>query len=179
MSAMITLGHQAALLAAFADRIAVDPITGCWNWTGTLNDKGYGVLKIVGKAWRAHRYIWTVAEGRIAAGLTLDHRCRNRACVFPVHLEPVTNRVNVLRGIGISAQNARKTHCLQGHALSGDNVRTTRFGSRSCKECARLRYHSMKAQYRERVRLQRMVYRTELRRTLREFDPEAASEPAQ
>jgi hypothetical protein len=72
--------------------------------------------------------------------LTLDHLCRNKACVNPAHLEPVTNRENVLRGVGLSAENARKTHCKRGHPLSGDNVVVSKGGrKRRCVACERLR----------------------------------------
>jgi hypothetical protein len=114
----------------------------CWFWTGLLDTHGYGFAHLDGKMQRAHRYAFVVCGGSIPEGLTLDHLCRNRHCVRPDHLEPVDNRTNVLRGTGHTANNARKTHCVHGHALSGDNVGIyRRSGSsrtrRTCMTCQR------------------------------------------
>ena len=48
--------------------------------------------------------------------------CRNPACVNPDHLEPVSIRENLLRGVGPSAQHAKKTHCPAGHSYAGKNL---------------------------------------------------------
>lgn len=88
-------------------------------------------------------------RGSIPKGLTLDHLCRNRACVNPVHLEPVTNRVNILRGIGITAQNARKTHCKHGHPFTVENTIYKHGGGwRICKICNRARFREYSARRR-------------------------------
>lgn len=63
--------------------------------------------------------------------------CRNRACVRPSHLEPVTGKVNSLRGLGAGALNARKTHCVNGHPFDSGNT-IMRPKRRLCRECKRL-----------------------------------------
>lgn len=70
--------------------------------------------------------------------MTLDHLCRNRACVRRSHLQPVTNKENVLRGESILAENARKTHCKNGHELTPENtyMRKRMQGGRMCKLCS-------------------------------------------
>lgn len=76
----------------------IDETTGCWVWQRCLNAYGYGQMRVGGKAWLAHRYYYEQTCGPIPDGLELDHLCRNRACVNPDHLEPVTRSVNTLRG---------------------------------------------------------------------------------
>lgn len=69
----------------------------------------------------------------------LDHLCRNRICCNPDHVEPVTNRENIVRGVGFAATHAAATHCPTGHPYSGENLRIRPCGRRSCRECERRR----------------------------------------
>jgi hypothetical protein len=109
----------------------------CWLWTGQLDISGYGVENVNGRLLKTHRIAYELLVGAIPEGLTLDHvkdrGCQNRSCCNPGHLEPVTNKVNILRGVSLAANNARKTHCHKGHELEGLNNR----GQRFCKVCAR------------------------------------------
>jgi hypothetical protein len=73
--------------------------------------------------------------GPIPEGLTIDHLCRVRHCVNPAHLEAVSERVNILRGNGAGARNARKTHCVKGHAFTPDNLYRDYQGYRRCRRC--------------------------------------------
>lgn len=83
-----------------ADRFwsKVEKTDGCWLWRGSINSDGYGSFKIKGRTVKAHGYPWEKKNGQVPRGLELDHLCRNRACVRPDHLEPVTHAVNVQRG---------------------------------------------------------------------------------
>lgn len=113
---------------------------GCWQWTASKaarESQGYGLFRPGGDAPSIGAHIWAYRHfiGEIPKGLTLDHICRSRACVNPWHLDPVTNRINVLRGIGITANNARKTQCKNGHLLSGKNLRLDSHGWRRCRKC--------------------------------------------
>lgn len=109
----------------------------CWIWTGAMRDGGYGHfsgMRFIGTN-RAHRVAWILAHGPIPDGLVLDHLCRNRACVNPGHMEPVSHAENVRRGI--AGQNmASKTHCPSGHPYLGDNLKTYS-GQRFCVACCR------------------------------------------
>jgi hypothetical protein len=119
---------------------------GCWNWLGDRDGKGYGRFSLQygekghrkNREVRAHRYQYEMLVGPIPDGLEIDHGCKNTLCVNPSHLEPVTHRVNVLRGDSPPAAGARKTHCPKGHPYSGENLHRERGGARKCRACGRL-----------------------------------------
>lgn len=100
----------------------------CWLWTGHTNH-GYGHFWHGTGMVYAHRWAYERLIGPVPEGLQLDHLCRNRACVRPDHLEPVTGRENTLRGEGITAVFARATHCRHGHPLTVTGAR------RRCLTC--------------------------------------------
>lgn len=124
----------------------------CWAWMGSISKKGYGMFyRASDKRWLgAHRVAYELTVGRIPEGLHIDHLCRVRNCVNPSHLEPVTPTENTLRGVGFAAQNARKTHCLEGHELAGDNIaiRPRGGGERECKTCRSERDRKYKSKQR-------------------------------
>ncbi len=114
------------------------PVTesGCWIWIGSCDRGGYGKILVYGKQRIAHRYAYELYIGPIPDGFTLDHLCRVRPCVNPSHLEPVTMKINILRGEGLAAQNKRATHCKYGHEFTHDNTYLYPSGvGRSCKVC--------------------------------------------
>ena len=113
----------------------------CWIFTGsrTHPENGYGQIGVDGNVKKlTHRVAYEELIGPIPDGLTLDHLCRRRLCCNPWHLEPVTHRENVLRGVSCVAASAVKTHCPAGHELAGDNLNKSmlrRRGVRSCRAC--------------------------------------------
>ena len=110
----------------------------CWEWTGAINHKGYGLFSYKGHPVIAHRFAYEQLIGPISDGLTLDHLCRNRRCVNPAHLEPITNRLNCRRG-NTGIKNALKTRCPAGHQYTSENtyVYKNKDGRemRSCRKC--------------------------------------------
>lgn len=119
---------------------------GCWTWTGAATPKGYGRFGVAkGRTVLVHRWAYEHMVAEIPEGLTIDHLCRTTLCVRPDHLDPVPSRINNLRGNSLSAINARKTHCPEGHLYDEENTRIGADGSRECKECKRLR---LRARYR-------------------------------
>ncbi|WP_249139118.1 DNA (cytosine-5-)-methyltransferase [Actibacterium sp. MT2.3-13A] len=78
----------------------VEKTESCWDWTAALNEKGYGIFwsNDQDRSVRAHRFAYEQIDGEIPDGLELDHLCRNRKCVNPAHLEPVTGKENTRRG---------------------------------------------------------------------------------
>lgn len=113
---------------------AVTKTPTCWLWTASTR-KGYGGFRAFGRIVQSHRFAYEHFRGPIPPGLTVDHLCRVKRCVNPDHLEVVTNRVNVLRGIGRSATNARKTQCKYGHAFTRENTWRDARGKRQCRTC--------------------------------------------
>ena len=126
------------------NRIEVMP-SGCWLWRGHLLHNGYGQVTLNNERYLIHRLVYAYLVARIATGLTIDHLCRIRACCNPDHLEAVPIRTNILRGQGLAAINARKTHCPQGHPYTPANTGIDISGdNRYCRTCmnarARARY---------------------------------------
>ena len=108
---------------------------GCWEWIAFRTKDGYGRFRVGGGKVLAHRFAYELLVGPIPEGLESDHLCRNRGCVNPAHLEPVTQQVNRLRGVGLPALSARKTHCKNGHPFNAANTYHRRDGDRECRTC--------------------------------------------
>lgn len=103
---------------------------GCWPWAGKIQSVArYGLY---GRRL-AHRVAYTLAVGPIPEGMEIDHLCRNRACVNPAHMEPVTHRMNALRGEGVGAVHSRKATCPNGHAY--ELSYPSDHGRRRCRRC--------------------------------------------
>jgi len=128
-----------------------EPNSGCWLWVGAYHQSGYGKIGTGGRSTAghylgvgAHRLSYEIHKGPIPDGMVIDHLCRVTCCVNPDHLEAVTHKENLARGVflnrkyGADTPNGAKTHCKRGHPLSGENLYVNRLtGSRSCNQCRR------------------------------------------
>jgi|GEM_PF-572312 len=144
----------------------VDPPAGikgqCRLWRGSCNDKGYGQLRVHRKTRRAARVAYELFKGPIPKRYVLDHLCRRRRCINEDHLEPVTNRVNLLRGNTFASRHAMKTHCANGHAFSVENTylyswpkwKGPRCPVRMCRQCVKNRASAKRRKLRE----ERLIY---------------------
>lgn len=142
----------------WADRImaACSPVSGgCWEWNGRLDRNGYGKFEAIvdGKPRTigAHRAAWLAFRGELPYPLMIDHLCRNRACVNPDHLDPVTNRINAVRSIQAAGpgRRGRPPRGLEGCGTHGfsDGYRAKikrtdgwRWVCRTCADGARARW---------------------------------------
>lgn len=118
----------------------------CWQWVAMLDKAGYGRVRSGGgrngESIYAHRVSYQLLIGQIPDGLVLDHLCRNRGCVNPTHLEPVTQGENTRRAVW-------PNHCRRGHEYTPENTGVSG-GSRYCRICSRLNAKVQKAKRRAR-----------------------------
>jgi hypothetical protein len=110
---------------------------GCWQWIGGRKAAGYGQFFVDGKKVIAHRWSYLHFVGSIGDGNEIDHKCRNRSCVNPQHLESVTLLENRRR------RNSAKTHCANGHEFTEQNTYwwtdPDGYRTRHCVTCRRTR----------------------------------------
>lgn len=77
----------------------------CIEWTGHINEHGYGRLTVNNRQILAHRHAYQLTYGTIPEGLMIDHKCHNRACVNPKHLRLATNKQNIENHSGAYRNN--------------------------------------------------------------------------
>lgn len=142
-----------AVLARFTSKFRRAD-SGCWEWTGALNNRGYGSMRARPVNRGAHVWSYELFRGPIPSGMEIDHLCRVRHCVNPDHLEAVTHAENTRRGMAgrvagsragarkagriTGDQNLAKTHCTRGHAYDDANTYITPSGGRACRECQQM-----------------------------------------
>lgn len=157
---------EIALKVDLLCKFIIDPETGCWRWKHKPDKGGYGRLRVFSKrtntSFAAHRLAYLKWVGPIAYGLVVDHKCRNRSCINPEHLEAVTQKENIRRS-NLTRQRARhegwktrkrshlrrastghpkgvggaakRTCCRRGHPFVVENVMPRANGGRRCRTC--------------------------------------------
>ncbi len=115
----------------------IEDENGCWVWQAHKNHHGYGTIAYKNVSRLAYNISYILFRKKpITPGKVLHHICGNRACINPEHLEEITNKENVLQGIGPTAVNARKTHCDDGHSImEEENIYRNKDNGRVCKIC--------------------------------------------
>lgn len=155
---------QHSRIGRFLEKILVNPDrlfegSPCWEWQGARDASGYGRFASPAGHY-AHRFAHYYFIGELAPGLEVDHKCRNRRCQNPFHLQAVTHQKNM------ALATNTKTHCINGHPFTEENTRYSNRGERLCKTCryesvkrwrenhpeeARALYRRDKAQYRAKI----------------------------
>lgn len=104
----------------------------CLQWTGSTKTRwGYGQFYYEGRNQSAHLAAWKMERGPVPEGLTIDHLCRNTACMRVGHMEIVTRAENFRRAV------AARTHCVNGHEYAQVGCYPMKNGRRRCKACAK------------------------------------------
>lgn len=135
----------------FWSKVSGGDVEECWEWTG-YRTRGYGTFTFstTHRSIGAHRLAYEFMIGPIPSGLSLDHLCRNPGCVNPYHLDPVTQLVNVRRGISCRATDEV---CANGHPWSPETWSAGRGRHlRACRTCAASTRHGCRAESRHAVR---------------------------
>lgn len=110
----------------------------CWEWIGRRSRDGYGVFR----SNNAHIFAYELAYGPRPSGerIEIHHKCENKGCVNPAHLEALTSQEHRDKHGPACPQGApKRTHCYQGHELTPENVYLRRDGNRECRICKRAR----------------------------------------
>ena len=117
---------------------------GHWLWKLSLDDDGYGSMKVRGRSMRAARVSYEVFIGPIPDGYWVHQICRSRECVAPAHLDAITPAESVRRGDSDPLKNfaayyerrRAATHCYNGHPWDEENTRRDEV-QRYCRTCLR------------------------------------------
>lgn len=120
----------------------------CWESTYAPKRDGYTRIKINEKDIAVHRLMFYYYNGELNTNLTINHKCENRVCCNPQHLEQVTQKQNKQYSYNIHGHpNSKKTHCPRGHEYSNKNLIINSKGSRLCKTCQKIHNSNKKEKH--------------------------------
>lgn len=112
-----------------------EPTSGCWLWTKSVGNSGYGKLRIGNRDVGAHRASFAAFNGAIPDGACVLHSCDVRACINPQHLfigSHSDNSKDMVRKGRHKCPARTKTSCPKGHEYTGVNSQ----GRRICHQCS-------------------------------------------
>lgn len=125
--------------ARFIAKVSLPNANGCMMWLKSTNGK-YGQQWVGDIRTSAHRLSYQFFNGVIPDGQLVRHTCDNKLCVAPLHLILGTVQDNTDDMIERQGHpNSRKSQCVQGHPLSGENLRFSSDGRLQCRECTNRR----------------------------------------
>lgn len=138
------------LFERFVSKIQLNPDTGCWEWLAGKSPAGYGVFVIRSELTvLSHRLAYEWFVGPIPEGHDIHHKCRNRACICPQHLNALS------RSSHGREHQCDQEFCRHGHRLTEDNLLhyTTPSGKPrwKCKQCSRDQQKARLIEYRKVV----------------------------
>jgi len=110
-----------------------EPNTGCWLWTDAMTGVEYGSVRVAGRALSAHVLVVTLGGRTIPPGWEVDHRCGQRLCINPDHLDVVSPRENKVRA---AARRREVEVCVNGHPYTDENTHWYAF-RKFCRPCNR------------------------------------------
>jgi hypothetical protein len=121
----------------FLSKIRVRNEGDCWEFIGK-DHNGYKKHHVSHRCIMSHRLSYAIFKNKLNTDMVIDHICKNRGCVNPDHLREITNKENVtIYSSSPVAKNYMKTKCINGHDLSGKNLKITKRGYRQCRNCQR------------------------------------------
>jgi hypothetical protein len=129
-------GRRLGDVYRFAQKVHMH-LFGCWDWTGSINEHGYGQFRVDGKTTAAHKFVARLCIPYDQEGLDIHHLCENRKCVNPSHLTLLERKQHVaVTPPGKKWKNqSSKTHCPQGHPYDNENCYVRPNGHRRCRAC--------------------------------------------